>query len=104
MSAKRRQLETLDALRRTVIQDSVTKGQGLSHKDLGFISIPLPAIKIQRDTVGKIEQQAAKQNQVRTGIETQIATLTAYRKSLIHECVTGQRQVTERDTSNLMLT
>ena len=29
------------------------------------------------------------------GIETQIATLTAYRKSLIHECVTGQRRVTE---------
>ncbi len=26
-------------------------------------------------------------------IETQIATLTAYRKSLIHECVTGQRRV-----------
>lgn len=25
-------------------------------------------------------------------IETQIATLTAYRKSLIHECVTGRWQ------------
>lgn len=28
-------------------------------------------------------------------IESQIATLTAYRKSLIHECVTGQRRVTD---------
>jgi type I restriction enzyme S subunit len=26
-----------------------------------------------------------------------MATLTAYRKSLIHECVTGQRRVTEAD-------
>ena len=27
----------------------------------------------------------------------QIATLTAYRKSLIHECVTGQRRGTDED-------
>ena len=27
----------------------------------------------------------------------QIDTLTAYRKSLIHECVTGQRRITEAD-------
>ena len=27
-----------------------------------------------------------------------------YRKSLIHECVTGQRRITGNDTSNLMLT
>jgi hypothetical protein len=33
------------------------------------------------------------QKHIVTGIETQIATLTAYRKSLIHECVTGQRRI-----------
>ena len=33
------------------------------------------------------------------GIESQIATLTAYRKSLIHECVTGQRRITEADSA-----
>ena len=31
------------------------------------------------------------------GIEAQIATLTAYRKSLIHECVTGQRRISEAE-------
>ena len=31
------------------------------------------------------------------GIEVQIETLTAYRKSLIHECVTGQRRISEAD-------
>jgi len=36
-------------------------------------------------------------NRIVTGIETQIATLTAYRKSLIHECVTGQRRISEAD-------
>jgi type I restriction enzyme S subunit len=30
-------------------------------------------------------------------IQRQISTLLAYRKSLIHECVTGQRQVKEED-------
>jgi type I restriction enzyme S subunit len=30
-------------------------------------------------------------------IKEVIATLAAYRKSLIHECVTGQRRVTEAD-------
>ena len=32
---------------------------------------------------------------------TQIATLTAYRKSLIHECVTGQRRITEADINRV---
>ena len=30
-------------------------------------------------------------------LHRQISTLTAYRKSLIHECVTGQRRITEED-------
>lgn len=34
-------------------------------------------------------------------IETQIATLNAYRKSLIHECVTGQRRITEDDLAKV---
>ena len=34
-----------------------------------------------------------------TQIERQIETLVAYRKSLIHECVTGQRRVTESNVS-----
>jgi type I restriction enzyme S subunit len=35
--------------------------------------------------------------EVQESLNKQIETLTAYRKSLIHECVTGQRQVTEAD-------
>jgi type I restriction enzyme S subunit len=69
--------------------------QGLSHKELGLISIPLPTLKVQVDTVERIQAQNAKQSRVRTVIESQIATLTAYRKSLIHECVTGQRRIPE---------
>ena len=75
--------------------------QGLSHKELGLIRIPLPSLPVQRDVVRKIEQHDVQQNRVRNGIESQIATLTNYRKSLIHECVTGQRQITETDLSQV---
>ena len=33
--------------------------------------------------------------EVQESLNKQIETLTAYRKSLIHECVTGQRRVTD---------
>lgn len=71
--------------------------QGLSHKDLGLIRIPLPTIRAQREAIGRIEQHDSRHRQLSDCIEAQIATLTAYRKSLIHECVTGQRRVTKAD-------
>lgn len=71
--------------------------QGLSHSDLGLIRIPFPKITVQREIVGKIEQHDLKHRNITVCIEAQIATLTAYRKSLIHECVTGQRRVTDAD-------
>ena len=36
---------------------------------------------------------------VKETLNQQIAILTAYRKSLIHECVTGQRRITEADVA-----
>jgi hypothetical protein len=38
---------------------------------------------------------------LRTTIDDQITTLLAYRKSLIHECVTGKRRVTEVDVARV---
>ncbi len=71
--------------------------QGLSHSDLGLIRIPFPNVKVQREIVGRIEQHDSKHRDLCRSIESQITTLTAYRKSLIHECVTGQRRVTDAD-------
>jgi len=73
--------------------------QGLSHKDLGLISIPLPSVEVQRDVVATLERKESHRNQLRTHIESQISTLLAYRKSLIHECVTGGRRVTAADVA-----
>lgn len=71
--------------------------QGLSHADLGLIRLPLPSISRQRDLVSQIEKNDIQHRSVRSCIESQVTTLTTYRKSLIHECVTGQRRVTEED-------
>jgi type I restriction enzyme S subunit len=75
--------------------------QGLSHSDLGLIRIPFPKIEVQREIVGRIEQHDLKHRNLCSCIESQIATLTAYRKSLIHECVTGQRRITEADVNRV---
>jgi len=75
--------------------------QGLSHKDLGLIRIPYPRLQEQYEIVNAIEQHDKKYRQIRNCIEAQIVTLIAYRKSLIHECVTGQRRVTNADLASV---
>lgn len=75
--------------------------QGLSHSDLGLIRIPFPQLSVQRDIVAKIEHQDLRQSSLLSCIQSQITTLTAYRKSLIHECVTGQRRITEADAGQI---
>ena len=44
-----------------------------------------------------LDAKTAEVRAVKAVLHRQIATLVAYRKSLIHECVTGQRRVTEAD-------
>ena len=57
----------------------------------------MPPLDEQRAIVAHVEEKSAEFRSLTACIESQIATLTAYRKSLIHECVTGQRRVTEAD-------
>ena len=44
-----------------------------------------------------LEDKFAELARVKSCIEAQVDVLTSYRKSLIHECATGQRRVTEVD-------
>jgi type I restriction enzyme S subunit len=61
------------------------------------ILIPQPPIEEQREIAAHLDEKTAELGRVVAGIESQINTLVAYRKSLIHECVTGQRRITEAD-------
>ena len=64
---------------------------------VGEFPIPLPSLTEQEAICAHLDEKLAEVKRIVAGIESQIATLTAYRKSLIHECVTGQRRVTDED-------
>jgi len=62
---------------------------------VGQFPIPLPPLAEQTAICAHLDDKTAEVDRITATIQAQIATLTAYRKSLIHECVTGQRRVTE---------
>ena len=64
---------------------------------VGECPIPLPPLSEQDAICDYLDEKLGELKRIASTIETQIATLTAYRKSLIHECVTGQRRITEKD-------
>ena len=55
------------------------------------------SVKEQQTILNFITDKDTEFRTVATQIERQVDTLTAYRKSLIDECVTGQRRITEAD-------
>lgn len=75
--------------------------QGLSHKDLGLIRIPAPSIETQCEVVASLNTAEEQRSTLFSNIESQIAALIDYRKSLIHECVTGQRRISEADVAKV---
>jgi type I restriction enzyme S subunit len=66
------------------------------------ILIPLPPIQEQREIVAYLEKKLGEMRCVVSSIESQICALTAYRNSLIHECVTGKRRVREKDSQRIL--
>ena len=66
---------------------------------VGMFPIPLPKPAEQEKLVEYLDEQIRRIRSVQSIHEQQVETLLAYRKSLIHECVTGQRRVTEGDVA-----
>jgi type I restriction enzyme S subunit len=71
--------------------------QNISQDTIKQAYITYPHISEQKRIVEEIEHESAQSKQIMSTITAQIYTLTAYRKSLIHECVTGQRRITAAD-------
>lgn len=69
----------------------------LTMENLGRFKLAVPKISEQREIAAFIREKDGEFRPLFAQIERQIATLTAYRKSLIHECVTGKRRITERE-------
>ncbi len=68
---------------------------------VGEFPIPLPCLAEQEAICSYLKKDLGEVKRIVTGIESQIATLTAYRQSLIHECVTGQRRIAEADLNQI---
>jgi restriction endonuclease S subunit len=64
---------------------------------VGQFPIPCPPIEEQKEICQFLDDKLGELRNLINTIEVQIQLLTAYRKSLIHECVTGQRRITEAD-------
>lgn len=69
----------------------------LTMENLGRFRVAVPPVEEQKEIAAFIHEKNAEFNAISTGIQNQIKVIVAYRRSLIHECVTGQRRVTEED-------
>jgi type I restriction enzyme S subunit len=67
----------------------------LTMENLGRFKLAVPRVDEQKEIATFIREKNAEFDPMLAQIERQLETLMAYRKSLIHECVTGQRRVTE---------
>jgi type I restriction enzyme S subunit len=86
------------AMRGIMLRSAVQSTQlNLNYVRIGTNFAPFPPLEEQVAIAEYLDAKERESHLISKGIETQIATLTAYRKSLIHECVTGQRRVTESD-------
>jgi len=75
----------------------VTTQPNINYVQIGGNYIPLPPVSEQTVIVERIEERLGTIKALRQSLEAQITTLTAYRKSLIHECVTGRRRIAAED-------
>jgi type I restriction enzyme S subunit len=67
--------------------------------ELNRLSVLVPPMDEQENIVEVVQARWDEIEQGRKVIQSQIGTLTAYRKSLIHECVTGQRRITDENVA-----
>lgn len=69
----------------------------LTMENLGRFKLAVPRLAEQKEIAAFIREKNAEFRQLFAQIERQIETLVNYRKSLIHECVTGQLRISDAD-------
>jgi type I restriction enzyme S subunit len=79
--------EPVDLLCYGGAQDNIGKGE------IGSIKIAVPPPQEQGEITSYLMAKSEKISSLALNLEAQIAVLEQYRKSLIHECVTGKRRI-----------
>jgi type I restriction enzyme S subunit len=63
------------------------------------LEIPVPPLAEQIQIADFLDKRCEQIKAIEQRLTAQLTTLTAYRKSLIHECVTGKRRISEADVA-----
>jgi type I restriction enzyme S subunit len=93
----------LTALKPALLSATVVTTQpNINYVQVGGHYIPLPPVSEQQAIAKHIEQRIQAIREIQKSLNQQIDTLIAYRKSLIHECVTGQRRISEADVARVL--
>ena len=86
------------SMRGIMLRSAVQSTQlNLNYVRIGTNFAPAPPLKEQVAIAEYLDAKEHESHLISGTIQTQITTLTAYRKSLIHECVTGQRRTSAAD-------
>jgi type I restriction enzyme S subunit len=86
------------ALKSILLRSAVLTTQlNLNYVRIGTNFAPFPPRDEQEEIAKFLDIKAVQVNAIKAVLDEQISTLLAYRKSLIHECVTGKRRIAEAD-------
>lgn len=86
------------AMKKIMLRSAVISTQlNLNNVRIGNNFAAFPPLSEQLAIGRHLDAKEAEVDAVKETLNAQIATLAAYRKSLIHECVTGQRRITSAD-------
>jgi len=90
----------LKSMKQVMLRSAILTTQlNLNYVRIGANRCAFPP-KSEQELIAKFLDRKMKElRRVTSVLQSQIATLTAYRKSLIHECVTGQRRITDSDVA-----
>ena len=95
---------TFNPVFRAYVPENMSGAAGQKRVSSRFLKdtrLFLPPLPEQRAISTFLTRKDAEFRTLFAQIERQIQTLVAYRKALIHECVTGHRQVTEADVARV---
>lgn len=73
----------------------------LNQTKVGYLPVVRPPISEQQEICEFLDNKELELAKVEKVLNDQMATLIAYRKSLIHECVTGKRRVSDADVAKV---
>jgi type I restriction enzyme, S subunit len=90
------------AMKPIMLRSAVLTTQlNLNYVRIGTNFAPFPPKKEQEVIAAYLEARVEQIRRIKEVLYAQIDTLSDYRNSLIHECVTGERRVTEAESKHV---